>query len=70
MAAGYVAFSAENAAKGYLATRSVIMTTISKVRPKYPELAEWAAGAITRLPDVLPADIVTFERPDGARCEP
>ena len=59
MAPGYVAFSAENAARGYAATRSVIEVILANVRPQYAELAEWAGGSLQRLPEPLPPDIAT-----------
>lgn len=57
VAAGYVAFSAMNAASGYVATRKLVQTMLSNARPGYSELAEWARGALDRLPDQLPPEI-------------
>ncbi len=66
MAPSYIAFSAENAARGYFATRSAIELVLLNVRPKNQELVEWAAGALQRLPAALPQEIATERLTDEA----
>lgn len=64
VAEGYIRFGATNAVRGYAMTRRVTETVLSNVRPKYAELAEWAAGAVQRLPDQLPTDVVRIHWTD------